>query len=89
MFISVYLFAVENLIYKIGFTRGKGGINASMNFYQGALGESPSLRSFGIHFSNDIQQRHANHILQQKKIRVIFLMKSLNRKILKQLKWIH
>ena len=89
MFISVYLFAVEKVIYKIGFTRGKGGINSPMNFYQAGLGGSPSLRSFGIHFPNDIQQKHANHILQQKKIRVIFLMKSLNRKILKQLKWIH
>ncbi len=45
----VYLIVVNNIIYKIGYTRAKSGISSAMVSYQGGLGGSPSLRTFAIH----------------------------------------
>jgi hypothetical protein len=45
----VYFIVVNDEIYKIGQSSCKGGIKSTFNFYQGGLGGSPSLRSFGIH----------------------------------------
>ena len=45
----VYFIVVNDEIYKIGQSSCKGGIKATFGFYQGGLGGSPSLRSFGIH----------------------------------------
>ena len=45
----VYLFVVNGEIHKIGYTRSKGGIKSAMGAYQGGLGGSPSLRTYGIH----------------------------------------
>jgi hypothetical protein len=45
----IYLIVVDNIIYKIGCSESKGGIKNTFNSYQGGLGGSPSLRTFGIH----------------------------------------
>lgn len=45
----IYLIVVDNIIYKIGSSECKGGIKGTFNFYEGGLGGSPSIRTFGIH----------------------------------------
>ncbi len=45
----VYLFVVNKVIYKIGYTRSKDGIKGALTAYQGGIGGSPSLRTYGIH----------------------------------------
>jgi hypothetical protein len=45
----IYLIVVNNKIYKIGSSSGKGGIKATFGFYIGGLGGSPSIRTMGIH----------------------------------------
>jgi len=39
----------NNEILKIGKSECKGGMKSTFSFYQGGLGGSPSLRTFGIH----------------------------------------
>jgi len=39
----------ENEILKIGKSECKGGMKTTFSFYQGGLGGSPSIRTFGIH----------------------------------------
>ena len=39
----------KGIIRKIGKSECRGGLRSTMSFYQGGLGGSPSLRSFGIH----------------------------------------
>jgi len=45
----IYLIVVNSEIYKIGSSACKGGIKTTFSFYQGGLGGSPSIRTFGIH----------------------------------------
>ena len=45
----IYLIVVDDQIYKIGSSACKGGIKNTLSFYEGGLGGSPSLRTFGIH----------------------------------------
>jgi len=45
----VYLIVVNDEIYKIGSSAAKGGIKSTFAFYEGGLGGSPSIRTFGIH----------------------------------------
>ncbi len=45
----VYIIAVDGIIKKIGGSQSKGGIRATLSFYQSAMQGGPSLRSYGIH----------------------------------------
>ena len=45
----VYIITVDGLIKKIGGSQSKGGIKATLSFYQSAMQGGPSLRSYGIH----------------------------------------
>jgi len=45
----IYLIVVDGFIYKIGQSECKGGIKTTFSFYEGGLGGSPSIRTFGIH----------------------------------------
>jgi hypothetical protein len=45
----IYIISVDNEIYKIGLSECKGGIKNTFSFYEGGLGGSPSIRTFGIH----------------------------------------
>ena len=45
----IYFIIVDNEIYKIGSSECKGGIKNTFAFYEGGLGGSPSIRTFGIH----------------------------------------
>ncbi len=45
----VYIIAVDGMIKKIGGSQSKGGIKATLSFYQSAMQGGPSLRSYGIH----------------------------------------
>lgn len=45
----VYIIAVDGIIKKIGGSQSKGGIKATLSFYQSAMQGGPSLRSYGIH----------------------------------------
>ena len=45
----VYIIAVDGVIKKIGGSQSKGGIKATLSFYQSAMQGGPSLRSYGIH----------------------------------------
>ena len=45
----IYFILVDNTIYKIGSSAGKGGIKTTFSFYTGGLGGSPSIRTLGIH----------------------------------------
>ena len=45
----IYFIIVDNEIYKIGSSECKGGIKSTFSFYEGGLGGSPSIRTFGIH----------------------------------------
>ena len=45
----IYLIIVDGIIYKIGSSEAKGGIKGTFTPYEGGLGGSPSIRTFGIH----------------------------------------
>ena len=46
----IYTFLyTDDKIYKIGSSECKGGIKNTFAFYEGGLGGSPSIRTFGIH----------------------------------------
>lgn len=45
----IYLLVVNDEIYKIGSSSCIGGIKTTFSFYEGGLGGSPSIRTFGIH----------------------------------------
>lgn len=45
----IYFIVVNRQIYKIGSSECKGGIKNTFGFYEGGLGGSPSIRTFGIH----------------------------------------
>lgn len=45
----VYIITVDGVIKKIGGSQSKGGIKATLSFYQSAMQGGPSLRSYGIH----------------------------------------
>jgi len=45
----VYIIAVDGVVKKIGGSQSKGGIKATLSFYQSAMQGGPSLRSYGIH----------------------------------------
>lgn len=45
----IYFIIVDDQIYKIGSSECKGGIKNTFAFYEGGLGGSPSIRTFGIH----------------------------------------
>ncbi|MBU4299248.1 hypothetical protein KJ636_04350 [Patescibacteria group bacterium] len=45
----VYIIVVDRIIKKIGGSQSKGGIKATLSFYQSAMQGGPSLRSYGIH----------------------------------------
>lgn len=45
----IYFITIDNEIYKIGSSECKGGIKNTFAFYEGGLGGSPSIRTFGIH----------------------------------------
>lgn len=45
----VYIIVVDGIIKKIGGSQSKGGIKATLSFYQSAMQGGPSLRSYGIH----------------------------------------
>ncbi len=45
----VYIIVVDEIIKKIGGSQSKGGIRATLSFYQSAMQGGPSLRSYGIH----------------------------------------
>jgi len=45
----VYIITVDGVIKKIGGSIDKGGIKATLSFYQAAMQGRPSLRSYGTH----------------------------------------
>lgn len=45
----IYIIVIDDEIYKIGSSECKGGIKNTFAFYEGGLGGSPSIRTFGIH----------------------------------------
>lgn len=45
----VYIIVVDGIIKKIGGSQSKGGIKATLSFYQSAMQGGPSLRSYGIY----------------------------------------
>ena len=45
----IYFIVVNGIIYKIGSSSCEGGIKTTFAFYEGGLGGSPSIRTFGIH----------------------------------------
>jgi hypothetical protein len=45
----IYFIVVNDKIYKIGSSSCEGGIKTTFAFYEGGLGGSPSIRTFGIH----------------------------------------
>jgi len=45
----IYFIVIDKEIYKIGSSACKGGIKNTFGFYEGGLGGSPSIRTFGIH----------------------------------------
>ncbi len=45
----IYIFTSNGIIQKIGGSQCKGGIKATMSFYQGGMQGGPSIRTFGIH----------------------------------------
>jgi len=45
----IYFIVVNGEIYKIGSSSCEGGIKTTFSFYEGGLGGSPSIRTFGIH----------------------------------------
>lgn len=45
----VYIIVVGGIIKKIGGSQSRGGIRATLSFYQSAMQGGPSLRSYGIH----------------------------------------
>ena len=45
----VYIITVNGVIKKIGGSQSRGGIRATLSFYQSAMQGGPSLRSYGIH----------------------------------------
>ena len=45
----IYFIVVNEEIYKIGSSSCEGGIKTTFAFYEGGLGGSPSIRTFGIH----------------------------------------
>lgn len=45
----VYLVCVNDEIYKIGYSIDKNGMRGTLDFYEGAMGGKPSIRSYGIH----------------------------------------
>lgn len=45
----VYIITVDEVVKKIGGSQSKGGIKATLSFYQSAMQGGPSLRSYGIH----------------------------------------
>jgi len=45
----IYFLVVNGEIYKIGSSSCEGGIKTTFSFYEGGLGGSPSIRTFGIH----------------------------------------
>lgn len=45
----VYIITVDGIIKKIGGSQSKGGIKATLSFYQSAMQGGPSLRSYGVH----------------------------------------
>ena len=48
--IIIYFFTINDKIYKIGQSSGKGGISACMNFYLGAGQDDPGLNRFAINW---------------------------------------
>jgi len=53
----IYFIVINGEIYKIGSSECKGGIKNTFAFYEGGLGGSPSIRTFGIHL---LLQEHLN-----------------------------
>ena len=45
----IYFIVVNGTIFKIGSSSCEGGIKTTFAFYEGGLGGSPSIRTFGIH----------------------------------------
>jgi len=45
----IYFIVINEIIYKIGSSACEGGIKTTFAFYEGGLGGSPSIRTFGIH----------------------------------------
>lgn len=45
----IYFIVINDEIYKIGSSSCEGGIKTTFAFYEGGLGGSPSIRTFGIH----------------------------------------
>ena len=45
----IYLIVINRKIMKIGKSKARGGIKATMSFYQGGMQGGPSIRTFGIH----------------------------------------
>ena len=45
----IYLIVSNGRIMKIGGSQCKGGIKATMSFYQGGMQGGPSIRTYGIH----------------------------------------
>ena len=60
---------MDDIIYKIGSSECKGGIKNTFAFYEGGLGGSPSIRTFGIHLLIQEQLNLGKKI----KIYVIFI----------------
>jgi len=58
----VYLLVVENNIKKIGGSMSKGGIKATMSFYESSQQGGPSLRSFAIHLLIEVELKKKNNV---------------------------
>jgi hypothetical protein len=59
----IYFLVVNGEIFKIGSSACEGGIKTTFAFYEGGLGGSPSIRTFGIHVLIQ-QQLDAGHLVQ-------------------------
>jgi hypothetical protein len=59
----IYFLVVNGEIFKIGSSACEGGIKTTFAFYEGGLGGSPSIRTFGIHVLIQ-QQLDAGRLVQ-------------------------
>ena len=45
----VYLICVNDVIYKIGYSRAKSGMKGTLGSYEGSMGGKPGINRYGIH----------------------------------------
>ena len=58
----IYFIVINGNIFKIGSSSCEGGIKTTFSFYEGGLGGSPSIRTFGIHVLIQKELEKGNNI---------------------------